>query len=75
MLNKPLKYDLMFLSMRTEEALKHFDNKVRKLAAALNLSVQAIYAWGDEVPRLRAYEIRDILARREQEAAQQDVAA
>lgn len=65
----------MFLSMRTEEALKHFDNKVRKLAAALNLSVQAIYAWGDEVPRLRAYEIRDILARREQEAAQQDVAA
>lgn len=61
--------------MRTEEALQHFDNKVRNLAGALNLSVQAIYAWGDTVPRLRAYEIRDILARREQETAQQKAAA
>lgn len=50
--------------MRTEEALMHFDNKVRNLAEALGLSVQAVYAWGDTVPRLRQYEIREILAAR-----------
>ena len=60
--------------MRTEEALKHFDNKVRTLAEALNLSVQAIYAWGDTVPRLRQYEIRDILAARGEDVGPADTA-
>ncbi len=59
-------------TMRTEEALQLFDNSTRKLAEALGLSVQAIYAWGDKVPPLRAYQIRDIVSERqstEQKAA------
>lgn len=48
--------------MKTTEALSHFNNSVRNLAGALGISVQAIYSWGDEVPALRAYQIRDVLA-------------
>lgn len=50
--------------MLTQEALDLFGGRVRPLAEALGLSVQAIYAWGEEVPPLRAYQIRDILADR-----------
>lgn len=51
--------------MKTQDAIQLFGS-VRKLAEALGLSVQAIYAWGDTVPELRAYQLRDILAAREQ---------
>jgi len=62
--------------MTTEEALKAFGGSVRNLAGALGLSVQAIYAWGDTVPPLRAYQLRDILAQREQVAVEkQELAA
>lgn len=47
------------VSMKTEEAIVEFGS-VRKLAAALGLSVQAIYAWGENVPPLRVYQIREI---------------
>lgn len=46
--------------MKTEEAIKLFGS-VRAIAETLRLSVQAIYAWGDTVPPLRAYQIREIL--------------
>lgn len=55
--------------MKTQDAISHFGS-VRKLAEALGLSVQAIYAWGDEVPRLRTYELRDLLAARQQNEKQ-----
>jgi hypothetical protein len=45
--------------MKTQDAIQQFGS-VRKIAEALGLSVQAIYAWGDEVPKLRVYELREI---------------
>lgn len=38
---------------------------MRELAAALGITVQAVYSWGDDVPPLRAYQIKEILAQRE----------
>lgn len=51
--------------MKTEEAVSLFDNSVAKLAAALGISVQAVYKWGEDVPPLRVYQIRDLLPVRE----------
>lgn len=61
--------------MLTNEALELFGGKVRPLAEALGLSVQAVYAWGDTVPPLRAYQIRDILAKREASSNSEKAAA
>jgi DNA invertase Pin-like site-specific DNA recombinase len=47
--------------MKTQEAIKIFGS-VRGIAKALGISVQAVHRWGDSVPRLRAYQIRDLLA-------------
>lgn len=49
--------------MDTSEAIAQFGS-VRKLAQALDLSVQAVYKWGKTVPPLRVYQIRDILRER-----------
>lgn len=46
--------------MTKQEALKLFDGSVRKLADALGITEQAIHQWGDHVPKLRAYQIREI---------------
>ncbi len=46
--------------MTTKEALSMFDGSFRKLAEALGLSVQAVRQWGDEVPELRAFQLRAI---------------
>lgn len=51
-------------AMRTKDAIKEFGNNVRELAEALGITREAIYQWGENVPALRAYEIRDILAER-----------
>ncbi len=51
--------------MKTTEALQIFGGdrgSRRKLANALDISVAAISQWGDEVPPLRAYQIRDLIA-------------
>ena len=47
--------------MKTAEAIKHFGS-IRKLAEALGLSVQAVYRWGEDVPPLRVYQIKDLMA-------------
>lgn len=49
--------------MTTDQAIEHFKS-VRQLAAALGISVQAVYGWRGTVPPLREYQIREILARR-----------
>jgi len=49
--------------MQTSEAINKFGN-VANLAAALNISVQAVYQWGDKVPELRAYQLAALLAKR-----------
>ena len=53
--------------MKTNEAITAFGS-IKDLAAALGLSVQAIYQWGDTVPQLRAYQIRELLAARSTES-------
>lgn len=56
------------------EAIKAFDG-VRNLAEALGITREAVYQWPEVVPRLRQYEIREILAQREKAAAPQQEAA
>jgi hypothetical protein len=50
--------------MLKKEVIRQFAG-VRKLADALGITREAIYQWPDVVPRLRQYEIREILAERE----------
>lgn len=45
--------------MKTEEAIAHFDG-VAALARALNVSVAAIYQWGETIPLMRQYQIERI---------------
>jgi hypothetical protein len=55
--------------MRKQEAID-WAGSVAQLAQRLNVTVQAVYAWGDEIPRLREFEIRElqIAERQEREA-------
>lgn len=55
--------------MKTNDAVRQFNNSVRDLAQSLGITSAAIYQWGDTVPPLRVYQIRDILAAREQVGA------
>ena len=47
--------------MTTKEALAMFGGSRRRLAESLGISVQAVAQWGDEVPKLREYQIKEIL--------------
>lgn len=47
--------------MTTKEAVAMFGGSRRSLAEALGISVQAVAQWGDEVPRLREYQIKEIV--------------
>lgn len=49
--------------MKTEEAIQAFGG-IKNLADALGIWPQPIYRWGEEVPELRAYQIKEILAKR-----------
>ena len=60
--------------MKTTEAINEFGS-VRKLALALGVSVQAIYKWGDAVPPLRAYQIRELVQARTEGQDQHQKAA
>ncbi len=55
--------------MKTNDALSHFNESVRELAKALDITVQAVYSWGETVPPLRVYQIREILAARDKAGA------
>ena len=52
--------------MKTEEAVKAFGSR-KALADALGVWPQAVYSWGDDVPDLRAYQIKEIMAKRGQD--------
>lgn len=47
--------------MTKDQAINLFGN-VSTLAAALGITTQAISQWGELVPELRAYQIRELLA-------------
>jgi DNA-binding transcriptional regulator YdaS (Cro superfamily) len=49
--------------MTKEEAVRRFGS-VRALAKALGISTQAVAQWGEDVPPLRVYQIREILSAR-----------
>lgn len=46
--------------MTKHEAIALFDGSVRKLAEALGITEQAVHQWGETVPELRVYQIREI---------------
>ena len=51
--------------MKTSDILPHFNNSIRELANALGITREAVYQWGDVVPQLRVYQIRELLSARE----------
>jgi len=61
-------------AMKTSEAVAAFGS-VRGVADALHISVQAVYAWGGDVPQLRAYQLRDALSTRDINALTSDADA
>ena len=60
---------LILPAMKTDDAIRRFNNSVRELAQSLGITSAAIYQWGDTVPALRVYQIREILAEREKVGA------
>lgn len=50
--------------MTLTEALSHFNNSRRELAEALGISTQAVQYWAeeDQIPELREYQIKEIIA-------------
>jgi hypothetical protein len=56
--------------MRTKEVVALFGG-VKQMADALRIWPQAIYAWGDTVPELRQYQIKEILREREAQRAKE----
>lgn len=46
--------------MTKEEAIAAFGS-VRKLADALGITEQAVHQWGQDVPHLRMYQIRELI--------------
>ena len=46
--------------MKTKDAIQHFGSAA-KLADALGIRRSAVSQWGDDVPPLRAYQIREII--------------
>ena len=59
--------------MKTASAIEKFGN-VQALADALDISPQAIYQWGDEVPEGRAFQI-EVLTGGELKAGPQEQGA
>lgn len=57
---------LILLAMKTKDAIEQFGS-VLVMATALGITREAIYQWGENVPPLRAYQIRDLLAARQTE--------
>jgi len=56
--------------MKTKDAIKIFGNKTR-LAEALGISRPAVSRWGENLPPLRVYQLKEIIekAKRISEAA------
>jgi hypothetical protein len=56
--------------MTFTEALTHFNNSRRKMAYALDISIQAVQIWSKEptkdIPKKRAEQIEEILVKRRQ---------
>lgn len=51
--------DELNVRIRTEDAIRFFETKAA-LAKALNIQPQAITPWGEFVPPLRAFQLREM---------------
>ena len=51
----------MLKEITYQDALAYFGS-VRKMAYRLGITQQAIYLWGGKIPKLRQYQIRDLIA-------------
>lgn len=60
--------------MKTKDAIAEFET-AHALAAALGITPSAVSQWGDEVPQLRAYQIRELLEQRQSNAGLEKQAA
>lgn len=60
--------------MTLDDAIAHFGSR-RALAEALGISQPAIAQWGDEIPELRQYQIREIILRNQQKHPQERAAS
>lgn len=69
MLDLKIEACLEYPTMKTSDALLEFNNSVSCLASALGITREAIYQWGENVPLLRIYQIRELLARRVEEVS------
>lgn len=49
--------------MTKQEATDLFDGSIRKLAEALGITEQAVHQWGETVPPLRVYQIKELASR------------
>tara|TARA_R110000796_G_C14326143_1_gene408520 strand:+ start:209 stop:451 length:243 start_codon:yes stop_codon:yes gene_type:complete len=63
--------------MKTSEAIKYFGNTNAGLARAFaahgeHLSQQAVGKWGENLPPLRVYQLKEILAVRELEIKERE---
>ena len=47
------------LRIRVDDAVRYFGSKA-ELARVLNIKPQALTIWGDFIPELRAYKLRDL---------------
>ncbi|AMQ44837.1 hypothetical protein AMS64_22015 [Aeromonas veronii] len=56
--------------MKKQDAIDRFGS-VRALAAALGCSTQAISQWGEDVPPLRAFQLKEMTGGNQKEGKQQ----
>lgn len=55
-----MRYSVLYcVTMKTKTVVDHFGSK-RAVADALDISKGAVSQWGDDVPKLRAYELERI---------------
>ena len=47
------------LVMKTTDAIKTYGG-IKEIAKALNISVRAVYKWGEFVPTLRVYQLLEL---------------
>jgi transcriptional repressor of cell division inhibition gene dicB len=55
-----LSYAVMSTQVTYPEAIKHFGSAA-EMARRLEIKPQAIYQWGGEIPKLREYQIADLI--------------
>jgi len=57
--------------MKTTEAIRLFGGTCQSLANALGISRAAVSQWGENVPPLREYQLRELIEQREQVSNQE----